>query len=145
MGAVVSPNQGTSGVSGTAGIGQPATPQALPAASQPGSAGSLGFLLLMFGLLAFMVLMTFMSGRKERKRRAELLSSLSSNDRVMTIGGVIGTIVELRDDEVVLRVDESTNTRIRFSRASVQQVMSRGGSRGDTIAEAKNGKQKVSA
>ena len=78
---------------------------------------------LMVGLMVFMFVMTALSGRKEKRRRAELLASLQRHDRVQTLGGVIGTVVEVHDDEVVLKVDESTNTRIRFARSSVQQIL----------------------
>jgi preprotein translocase subunit YajC len=74
------------------------------------------FLVVMFG-------MTFFSQRKEKKRRREMLAALSKNDRVVTIGGVIGTVVEVRDSEVVVKVDESSNTRMRFSRAAIQSVL----------------------
>ena len=57
---------------------------------------------------------------------------------MQTIGGVIGTVVELRDDEVTLRVDENTNTRITFSKASVQQILRKANAPGTSSqAEAK--------
>lgn len=77
----------------------------------------------MVGLMVFMFVMTAMSGRKEKRRRAELLASIQRHDRVQTVGGVIGIVVDVQDDEIVLKVDESTNTRIRFARSSVQQVL----------------------
>jgi len=42
---------------------------------------------------------------------------------VQTVGGVIGTVVELKSDEVVLKVDDSGHTRIRFARSAIQQVL----------------------
>ena len=45
------------------------------------------------------------------------------HDTVQTIGGVIGSIVEVKNDSVVLKVDESSNTRITFSRSAIQQVL----------------------
>lgn len=132
----VTANQGT--VAGEAGMPLQGTPQGVAPQAPPGAGGSLTFMFLLFGLLMFMIFMSMMAGRKEKKRRAELLSSLQTNDRVQTIGGVIGTIVELRDDEVVLRVDESTNTRIRFAKAAVQQVLSKGRGGTDALTEAKS-------
>ncbi len=78
--------------------------------------------LIAFALLA-MVIVTSMSGRKEKKRRAQLLSSIKKYDRVQTLGGIIGTILELGESEVVLRVDEATDTRIRFARSAIQGVV----------------------
>jgi preprotein translocase subunit YajC len=42
------------------------------------------------------------------------------------VGGIIGTVVDLTSTEMVLRVDESSNTRIRFARSAVQQVLREG-------------------
>ncbi len=97
------------------------------APAQPQSPFGGGFLFLMLGLLVFMIVMSSMGQRKEKKKRAELLASLGKHDRVQTAGGVIGTIVELRDQEVVVKVDESTNTKIRFARSAVQQVLKQAG------------------
>lgn len=114
-----------------------------PAARPPGG-GDFTFLILMFGLLLFLIIMSVVSSRKEKKRREQLLSSVSTNDRVQTVGGILGTVVELRDDEVVLRVDENTNTRIRFSKAAVQQIVRKAdGSKPGQTAEPKPDKAKI--
>lgn len=91
-----------------------------------------GFLFLILGLMAFMLVMSSMGQRKEKKKRAALLNSLGKHDRVQTAGGVIGTISEIRGDEVVIKVDESTNTKIRFARSAVQQVLKQAGGPGET-------------
>lgn len=90
-------------------------------------AGS-GWFIMVFPLLLLvvMILMTTMSQRKEKKKRTELLSSLATHDKVQTSGGIIGTVVEIRDDEVVLRVDEVSNTRIRFAKTAILGVLSKG-------------------
>jgi len=103
--------------------GTTAAPGSAPATQRPQGAFGPEFLILMVGLMVFMFVMTAMSGRKEKRRRAELLASIQRHDRVQTVGGVIGTVVDVQDDEIVLKVDESTNTRIRFARSSVQQVL----------------------
>lgn len=84
------------------------------------------FLPMMVALFGFMILTTVFGGRKEKKRRAELLNSLAKYDRVVTSGGMIGTIVEVQDDEVVIKVDESTNTKVHFSKSAVQSILKRG-------------------
>ena len=75
-------------------------------------------------LLIMGVFLIFMMGgqRKEKKKRAQLLASLSKGDKVQTLGGILGTVVELRDNEIVLKVDENANTRIKFSRSAIQSV-----------------------
>jgi preprotein translocase subunit YajC len=44
-----------------------------------------------------------------------MLQSLKKNDRVQTVGGIFGTIVDIGDNEITLKVDESNNTKIRIS------------------------------
>jgi len=93
------------------------------APAQPQSPLGGQFIFILFGLMLFMILMSVFSGRKEKKRRAEMLASVKRHDRVMLTGGMIGTIAEIRDDEVVVKVDESNNTRIHFARSAVQSVL----------------------
>ena len=107
---------------GGAVTGAPGQPLGTPQ-SAPASPMGFQFLFLMAGLLAFMVIMQVFAGRKEKKRRAEMLGSLKRHDRVVTIGGIIGHVAEVRDDEVVLKIDEATNTKVRVTRAAVQTVL----------------------
>ena len=93
------------------------------AAPATGPAGGSGFLIMMMVLLGTMVLFSVMSGRREKKKRAELMGSIKKHDKVMTVGGVLGTVVEMKDDAVVLKVDETSNTRITFSKSAISQVM----------------------
>ncbi len=62
------------------------------------------------------------SRRRERQRFEDMLKSLKRNDRVQTIGGILGTVVEAREDEVILKVDEATNTKIRVVRGAIKEV-----------------------
>lgn len=80
-------------------------------------------LLLIFGMVMIFMLMSLFSGRKDKRRRSEMLAGLKRHDRVQTLGGIIGTIVDVKDDELVLRVDETSNTRIRFARSAVQSIL----------------------
>jgi preprotein translocase subunit YajC len=73
------------------------------------------------GLIIYFVMIRPQS--RERKQREVMLSAMKKNDRVITIGGMLGTIVNLKDDEVTLKVDESNNTKITFSRAAIQRVL----------------------
>ena len=52
-----------------------------------------------------------------------MFNSMSRNDRVQTVGGVIGTILQVKDNEVVLKVDESTNTKMTFVKTAVQKIL----------------------
>ena len=81
---------------------------------------------LMIGIMIAMGVFFFITTRgqrRERKRRQAMLDGMAKNDRVMTIGGIVGTIVAVKDKEVVLKVDESTNTKMTFSKRAIQQLI----------------------
>ena len=86
-----------------------------------GPLGSNFFTMLML-LLVGMIVFSMFGGRKQKKKRAAMLDSLQKRDTVLTRGGVFGTIVEIKPDRVVLKVDESSNTRITVLRDSIEQV-----------------------
>ena len=97
--------------------------QATEGQGAPRSGGSGTFLIGMLLFVGVFFFMSTRSQRREKKKKAEMIAALKKNDRVMTIGGVIGTVVSLKDHEVVLKVDEATNTRMTFTRRSIQQVI----------------------
>lgn len=86
--------------------------------------GPLGgnFFTMLMLLLVGMIVFSMFSGRKQKKRRATMLDSLQKRDTVLTRGGVFGTIVEIKPDRVVLKVDESSNTRITVLRDSIEKI-----------------------
>src|SRR5690606_4607490 len=93
-------------------------------ASNPPAGGGMQMIwMIMLPMLLLLIVSSVMSGRKEKKKRAELMASLKKHDKVQTVGGIIGTVVELGADEVVLRVDDTSKTRIRFSRSAIQQIL----------------------
>jgi preprotein translocase subunit YajC len=68
------------------------------------------FLGLMF-VLMYMIL--FRGPRKKQQQHKQMVQALAKNDKVRTIGGIIGTVVDIKDDEITLKVDESNNTKIK--------------------------------
>jgi preprotein translocase subunit YajC len=73
--------------------------------------------------LALVFIMMSMGGRKEKKKRAAMMAAMGKGDKVQTVGGILGTVVELRDDEIVVKVDENANTRLRFARSAIQSIL----------------------
>lgn len=81
---------------------------------------------LFMGVMVFLVLNTISRSRREKRERAELQSSLAKHASVVTIGGICGTIHSVKDDEVVIKVDESSNTKMTFLKTAIQKVRSDG-------------------
>lgn len=70
-------------------------------------------------LVAFAAIFYFLLIRPQRRRQKEhqaLLSSIKRGDRVMTAGGIIGTIEDIDDTSVILAVEEG---KLRLSKGSI--------------------------
>lgn len=98
------------------------------AAAQPGQPSLLQMLAPMWPFALVIVLMYFMwirPQRIEQRKHQEALASLKKNDRVITIGGIFGVVTNVRreEDEVTLRVDEDTNTKIRVRLSAIARVL----------------------
>ncbi|KUP22728.1 preprotein translocase subunit YajC [Paenibacillus sp. DMB5] len=97
-------------------------------ASGTGSGGSIlglvGPFVLMFVVFYFLLIRP---QQKKTKTRNAMLKALKKGDKIVTIGGLHGTIVELSDDIVVLRVNDVT--KLTFDRGSISHAV--------TIAEDK--------
>lgn len=102
-----------------ASTAEPGGAQGGPAQGQ-GGGGFSSVLLPMILVMVILWIFLLGGGRKEKKRRAQMLASLGKGDRVQTVGGILGTIVEVRDEEIVVKVDENTNARLRFARSAIQ-------------------------
>ncbi|OUM87230.1 MAG: preprotein translocase subunit YajC [Bacillus thermozeamaize] len=79
-------------------------------------------------LILMLVVFYFLLIRPQQKRQKErmaMLDALKKGDKVITIGGLHGTIVDLNDDQVVLRVNE--NTKLTFERHAVNTVVQKQG------------------
>jgi preprotein translocase subunit YajC len=73
--------------------------------------------------VAIFYIFMFRGRNKERGKFEQMLKDLKRNDRVQTIGGMLGTVVEVRDNEVVLKIDEASNTKVRVTRGAIKEVI----------------------
>jgi preprotein translocase subunit YajC len=83
---------------------------------------------VMFGLIFLIIyfLMIRPHSKREKERKA-MLSALKKNDKVVTQGGIHGTVTLVQDDQVILKVDPEKNVRLRVSRSAVQAILSSSG------------------
>ena len=92
-----------------------------PAGAAPAGGSNIFFFAII--MMVGMFLIMSMSGRKEKKKRAQMLSSITKKDKIRTAGGIIGTIIELKDDEVLIETDRSSHTRLWLARGSISTVL----------------------
>ncbi|MFY9676321.1 MAG: preprotein translocase subunit YajC [Terriglobales bacterium] len=86
----------------------------------PGGGGLLGLAPLLFIFAIFYFLLIMPQQRKQKKWQA-MLSQLKTGDKIVTSGGLKGTIIGLKDDAITLRVPPD-NLKLEVSRGSVVSV-----------------------
>lgn len=101
----------------------PAAAGKAPAKPRPDETPTLTQFLPLIFIAAMFYLILLRPQQREQKRRQETLNALKKNDRVVTTGGIIGTIADLSADNrfVTLKVDDST--RIRFLRSAIHGLL----------------------
>ena len=98
--------------------------EAAPGAAEPSAGDLWGRVIppmLLIGFVWYFILLR--PQLQERKKAESLRDSVKKNDKVVTIGGIIGTVTNISADgkEVTLRVDD--NTKLKMLRSSVQSVL----------------------
>lgn len=120
---------------GDEGVAAPAAKDA-GAATQPGEeaqqeappkpkGGFWGGQTMLFVMLGGVFLLYIFMGRSKRRqaaKRKDMLASLKKGAKVSTIGGILGTVIEIREDEVTVKVDETNNARLRVARWAIRGV-----------------------
>lgn len=100
---------------------------AAPAAEAPAPMGPspTQFLIPIVLTMAFFYFMIVLPDRKRTKSKQELVDTLKKNDKVLTIGGIIGVVANVKpgDDEIVLKIDEDKDVKIRVTKSSIAQVL----------------------
>jgi preprotein translocase subunit YajC len=72
----------------------------------------------LIAIFAIFYVMLILPQQKRQKKWQQMLSALKNGDRVVTSGGIRGTIISVRDDAVQLRVPPD-NLRIEVARSAV--------------------------
>jgi preprotein translocase subunit YajC len=81
---------------------------------------SLIFIGLLFVLMYFMM---FRGPKKRQQQQQQMVRSLKKNDRVQTIGGILGTVLDVNDNEITIKIDESNNTKIKVLPSAINKVI----------------------
>jgi len=93
------------------------------AATTTSSTGMQGYLITYGPLVLMFVVLYFLLIRPQQKRqrtRNQMLGNLKKGDKVVTIGGLHGAIMEITDDIVVLRVNDAT--KMTFDRSAINSI-----------------------
>ena len=94
---------------------------ATPAGGQPAQANMLSMIIPMVLMFAVFYFLLIRPQRKKDKKVKDMLAALKVGDRICTIGGVYGTITNLKDDTVELTVGRD-EVKLIFARWAIRNV-----------------------
>lgn len=98
----------------------------LQAAAAPAPSG-FGMLMPLVLIVGIMYLFMIRPQQKKQKETQKMIDSLKKGDKVVTIGGIHGTIASTKENTVLVKVDD--NTKIEFNRTAIATVIA------DKVAE----------
>lgn len=78
---------------------------------------SIVYIIVLFAILYFLMIRPQQS---RQKKHQEMVRKLSVNDEIITIGGIYGTVVKLKEKSVIVRVAD--NVRMEFTKSAVSQI-----------------------
>lgn len=103
-----------------------ADPNSIGGGRRPGPFGGGSTQLIVMGLIfVVMYLMFLRPPRKRQQQHKQMIQALSKNDKIQTIGGIIGTVVDIKEEEITLKIDESNNTKMKILRSAISRNMSK--------------------
>ncbi|HXM93862.1 MAG TPA: preprotein translocase subunit YajC [Candidatus Dormibacteraeota bacterium] len=87
-----------------------------------GAAGFTSFLIPLGLMFAIMYLMVIMPQQRQRKKVQAMLAAIKTGDKVITNGGIYGTINGVDADTVILKIASDPQVKIRVARSAIAQV-----------------------
>jgi len=89
------------------------------------------FLPLMVIMFAVMYFLIIRPQKQKEKKRQEMISNVRKRDRIVTAGGVHGVCVSVKENEVVVRVDDAKDVKIKVDKSALTSVSAPTGEKED--------------
>ncbi len=86
--------------------------------------GSMWTTLITFGVIILIFYFLIIRPQKKRDKEAKnMLAAIKKGDKIVTIGGIRGTVAVVKETTVIVKVDD--NTRIEFSKNAISSVLNK--------------------
>ncbi len=79
----------------------------------------LPLLIIMFAIMYFLIIRP---QKTKEKKRLEMISNVRKQDKIVTVGGVHGVVVSVRDSEVIVRVDDTKDVKLKIDKSAITSV-----------------------
>lgn len=81
---------------------------------------SIGVILIYVAFMAVLILPTYFSNKKKKQQKAALLSNLKVGDKVITVGGIKGSITNIYEETVEIKIDK--NARMEVIKSAIDKL-----------------------
>mgnify|MGYP001091944848 CR=1 FL=1 len=98
--------------------------QADGATGGSGGGSQFQFMGMMAILFAIMYFLMIRPQKRREKERKEMINSVKSGARVMLTSGIIGEVIEVKENTLIVRIAE--NTKVELVRAAISQILEKG-------------------
>jgi len=106
----------------TQSAAQPAAqPTSVPGQAPAAGGSSLMMFVFMFGIFIIFYLLLILPARKKQKKHMQMVENLKSGDRVITTGGIHGTIMGVKQDRLEVKI--ASNTVIQITKSAVGAIL----------------------
>ena len=94
------------------------------AGSGSGSAGNpIAAILPMFAIIIVMYLLMILPQQRKQKEHRKMLDNIQKGDKVITAGGLVGSIAGIKEKENTVLLKVSDTTKIEILRSSIAQIV----------------------
>jgi len=101
-------------------------PQGGAQAQSSGGGSSISLIIMIVAIFAVMYFLMIRPQQRQKKQHQEMLNKISKGDKVVTIGGIHGTVAGVKDNSVILKIAD--NVKVEVNRSAISQiVMSKAG------------------
>ncbi|MBT7590632.1 MAG: preprotein translocase subunit YajC [Candidatus Scalindua sp.] len=80
------------------------------------------FLPLMVIMFAVMYFLIIRPQKQKEKKRLEMITNVRKQDRIVTAGGVHGVVVTVKENDVIIRVDDAKDVKIKVDKSAITSV-----------------------
>ena len=81
---------------------------------------SIGVILIYVAFMAVLILPTYFSNKKKKQKKAALLSNLKVGDKVITVGGIMGSVSNIYEETVEIKIDK--NARMEVLKSAIDKL-----------------------
>lgn len=79
----------------------------------------LPLLIIMFAIMYFLIIRP---QKTKEKKRLEMISNVRKQDKIVTVGGLHGVVVSVKESEVIVRVDDTKDVKLRIDKSAITSV-----------------------